>query len=385
MTGAPLNIALIGSGFMGRAHTLAFAAADRTFDLPRSPRVTILADRDLGTATAAAASLGIARASGDWRETIADASIDMVAIATPNLLHAPIAIAALEAGKAVYCEKPLATTIAESEAMTAAAAASGLPTAVGFTYLYNPMIVLARELIAGGEIGEVTAFRGIHAEDFMASADAPFNWRCEPDQAGGALADIGSHIIAMARHLVGDIAAVSGRLHTVYPMRRDARGADRAVTVDDQMDAVVEFANGATGTLAASWIASGHKMGLAFEVSGTRGSIAFTQERFSELRLYRSGPGRTNGFTTICAGPEHGDYGAFCPAPGHQIGYNDLKTIEVKAVVEAAAGLPSAAMSFADALAVERVTDAIRRSHREGCWIGLQAAWAGASAASISS
>lgn len=374
MTRPALNIALIGSGFMGRAHALAFAAADRTFDLPRAPHVALLADRDLPKATAAAASLGIARASGDWREAIDDAGIDLVAIATPNRLHAPIAIAALEAGKAVYCEKPLATTIAESEAMTAAAAASGLPTAVGFTYLYNPMIVLARELIAGGEIGEVTAFRGIHAEDFMASADAPFNWRCEPDQAGGALADIGSHIIAMARHLVGDIAVVSGRLHTAYPTRRDAQGADRAVTVDDQMDAVIEFASGATGTLAASWIASGHKMGLAFEVSGTRGSIAFTQERFNELRLYRSGPGRTNGFTTICAGPEHGDYGAFCPAPGHQIGYNDLKTIEVKAVVEAAAGLPSAAKSFADALAVERVADAIRRSHREGCWIGLQTA-----------
>lgn len=374
MTGAPLNIALIGSGFMGRAHALAFAAADRTFDLPRAPHVALLADRDLPKATAAAASLGIARASGDWREAIDDAGIDLVAIATPNRLHAPIAIAALEAGKAVYCEKPLATTIAESEAMTAAAAASGLPTAVGFTYLYNPMIVLARELIAGGEIGEVTAFRGIHAEDFMASADASFNWRCEPDQAGGALADIGSHIIAMARHLVGDIAVVSGRLHTAYPTRRDAQGTDRTVTVDDQMDAVIEFASGATGTLAASWIASGHKMGLAFEVSGTRGSIAFTQERFNELRLYRSGPGRTNGFTTICAGPEHGDYGAFCPAPGHQIGYNDLKTIEVKAVVEAAAGLPSAAKSFADALAVERVADAIRRSHREGCWIGLQTA-----------
>ena len=374
MTRPALNIALIGSGFMGRAHALAFAAADRTFDLPRAPHVALLADRDLLKATAAAASLGIARASGDWREAIDDAGIDLVAIATPNRLHAPIAIAALEAGKAVYCEKPLATTIAESEAMTAAAAASGLPTAVGFTYLYNPMIVLARELIAGGEIGEVTAFRGIHAEDFMASADASFNWRCEPDQAGGALADIGSHIIAMARHLVGDIAVVSGRLHTAYPTRRDAQGTDRTVTVDDQMDAVIEFASGATGTLAASWIASGHKMGLAFEVSGTRGSIAFTQERFNELRLYRSGPGRTNGFTTICAGPEHGDYGAFCPAPGHQIGYNDLKTIEVKAVVEAAAGLPSAAKSFADALAVERVADAIRRSHREGCWIGLQTA-----------
>jgi len=302
VTRPALNIALIGSGFMGRAHALAFAAADRTFDLPRAPHVALLADRDLPKATAAAASLGIARASGDWREAIDDAGIDLVAIATPNRLHAPIAIAALEAGKAVYCEKPLATTIAESEAMTAAAAASGLPTAVGFTYLYNPMIVLARELIAGGEIGEVTAFRGIHAEDFMASADASFNWRCEPDQAGGALADIGSHIIAMARHLVGDIAVVSGRLHTAYPTRRDAQGTDRTVTVDDQMDAVIEFASGATGTLAASWIASGHKMGLAFEVSGTRGSIAFTQERFNELRLYRSGPGRTNGFTTSLRG-----------------------------------------------------------------------------------
>ena len=366
-----LNIALIGSGFMGRAHALAFAAADRTFDLPRAPRVTILADRDLPTATAAAASLGIPRASGDWREAIADASIDMVAIATPNLLHAPIATAALEAGKAVYCEKPLATTIAESEAMVATATATGLPTAVGFTYLYNPMIVLARELIASGEIGEVTAFRGIHAEDFMASADAPFNWRCEPEQAGGALADIGSHIIAMAQHLVGDIASVSGRLHTAYPTRRDAEGKARAVMVDDQMDAVVAFAGGATGTLAASWIASGHKMGLAFEVSGTKGSIVFTQEQFNELKLFRSGPGRTNGFTTICAGPEHGDYGAFCPASGHQIGYNDLKTIEVKAAVEAAAGLPSAAKSFADALAVEKVADAIRRSHREGVWVKL--------------
>jgi len=367
MSRAPLNIALIGSGFMGRAHALAFAAADRTFDLPLSPRVVLLADRDLETAERAAASLGIGRASGDWREAIADASIDMVAIATPNLLHAPIAIAALEAGKAVYCEKPLATTIADSEAMTAVAAASGRPTAVGFTYLYNPMIALARELIADGEIGEVTAFRGIHAEDFMASADAPFNWRCEPEQAGGALADIGSHIIAMAQHLVGDIAAVSGRLHTAYPTRRDAAGNNRAVTVDDQMDAVVEFAGGATGTLAASWIASGRKMGLAFEISGTRGSISFTQEQFNELKLFRTGPGRTNGFTTICAGPEHGDYGAFCPASGHQIGYNDLKTIEVKAAVEAAAGLPSA-KGFADALAVEKVADAIRRSHRDGGW-----------------
>ncbi len=369
MSKPPLRIALIGSGFMGRAHAMAFAAAGRTFDLPVEPVLEIQADRDAATAAKAAAALGFARSTGDWREAVTDPVVDLVAIATPNILHAPIALAALAAGKPVYCEKPLAATIAEAQSMADAAAASGLPTAVGFTYLYNPMIAVARDLIAGGEIGEVTAFRGIHAEDFMASADAPFNWRCEPEQAGGALADIGSHIIAMARHLLGEITEVSGTLHTAHPTRRDAAGIERPVQVDDQMDALVRFAGGATGTLSASWIATGRKMGLGFEVSGTRGSITFTQERFNELQLYRSGPGINNGFTTIMAGPGHGDYGAFCPASGHQIGYNDLKTIEVKAAIDAVLGDSGNVKTFADALKVEQVADAIRTSHREARWV----------------
>lgn len=366
-----LRIALVGSGFMGRAHAMAFAAAARTFDLPVTPVLEVLADRDEAAAAAAAASLGFARSTGDWRRAVEDPAIDLVAVATPNLLHAAIALAALAAGKPVYCEKPLAATLAEAEDMAGAAAASGLPTAVGFTYLYNPMIALSREMIAAGEIGEVTAFRGIHAEDFMASPEAPFNWRCEPEQAGGALADIGSHVIALARHLVGEIAEVSGRLHTAHGERRDPAGVLREVRVDDQMDAVVRFAGGAAGTLSASWIATGRKMGLGFEISGTRGSLAFTQERFNELQFYRAGEGPRSGFTTIMAGPGHGDYGAFCPASGHQIGYNDLKTIEVKAAIEAALGLPNAAKDFADALKVERVADAIRRSSAERGWITL--------------
>ena len=371
MSKPPLRIALVGSGFMGRAHAMAFAAAGRTFDLDVEPVLEILADRDDATAAKAAAAFGFARSTGDWRTAVTDPGIDLVAIATPNLLHAPIALAAIAAGKPVYCEKPLAATLDESRAMTEAAEAAKLPTAVGFTYLYNPMIAVARDLIASGEIGEVTAFRGIHAEDFMASAGAPFNWRCEPEQAGGALADIGSHIIAMARHLVGEIAEVSGSLHTAHPVRRDAGGNAREVRVDDQMDTVVRFASGATGTLSASWLASGRKMGLGFEVSGTKGSIVFTQEQFNELQLYRSGPGIINGFTTIMAGPGHGDYGAFCPASGHQIGYNDLKTIEVKAAMDAALGKPSAAKDFRDALQVERVAAAIRASDRERRWVGV--------------
>lgn len=367
MTGPPLRIGLIGSGFMGRTHALAFAAAARTFDLPVTPVLELIADRSESSAAQAAASLGFRRSTADWRDVVSDRSIDLVAIAAPNRLHAPIAEAALAAGKPVYCEKPLATMFAEAEAMTAAAAASGLPTSVGYTYLYNPMIVLARDLVRAGEIGEVTAFRGIHAEDFMASPDAPFGWRCEPDQAGGALADIGSHVIAMALHLVGDIGEVSGALQTIHPVRRDADGVERPVHADDQMDALVRFAGGATGTLSASWIATGRKNHLAFDVTGTRGSIQFTQERFNELKLCRAG----SGFTTILAGPEHGDYAAFCPAPGHQLGYNDLKTIEAKAVLQAALGLPNAAVDFAEALRVERIADAIRRSHHERAWVAL--------------
>jgi len=369
----PLRVGLIGSGFMGRAHAQAFLAARFSFELPREPVLEILADHDAPSAARAAASLGFSRSTGDWRDVVADPAVDLVAIATPNSLHAPIALAAIAAGKPVYCEKPLATSVADAMAMHNAAEAAGLPTGVGFTYLFNPMIGLAREMIAAGEIGEVTAFRGVHAEDFMADPAAPFSWRCEPDNAGGALADLGSHIIAIALHLVGGIERVSGSLATVHGARAGAGSALRAVTVDDQADALVRFASGATGTLSASWIATGWKMGLSFHVTGTTGSIAFSQERLNELQLYRAGgPARTQGFTTVCAGPQHPDYGAFCPAPGHQIGYNDLKTVEVKEMVRALADLPSSTKDFRFALEVERVADAIRQSHLNGSWVAVR-------------
>jgi predicted dehydrogenase len=350
---------------------MAFAAAGRTFDLAVEPTLELLVDRSEATARAAAYRLGFARSGADWQAAVTDPAIDLVAIATPNSLHAPIALAALAAGKPVYCEKPLAVTFAQAEAMCSAASASGLPTAVGFTYLYNPMIVLARKLVESGEIGEVTAFRGIHAEDFMASSDAPFGWRCAPGEAGGALADIGSHIIALARFIVGEIAEISGQLHTAHPERPDG-GTMKRVEVDDQADAIVRFANGARGTLSASWIATGRKMGLAFEISGTLGSISFTQERFNELQLFRSTERNHHGFTTIMAGPEHGDYVAFCPAAGHQLGYNDLKTIEVKAVIDAVTGDRSRSFDFAWALDVERVAAAIRQSDAQRQWVNVR-------------
>ncbi|MCQ8239305.1 Gfo/Idh/MocA family protein [Rhizosaccharibacter radicis] len=369
---ATVGIGLIGSGFMGRAHALAFRAAGGVFPLAARPVLEVLADATIEQARTAAASLGFHRATADWRALAADPAVDIVAIATPNRFHAPMALAAIEAGKHVYCEKPLATTLADAIAMTRAAEAAGVTTMVGFNYLKNPMLETAREIVRSGEIGEITGYRGIHAEDFMADPDAPFSWRCLPEEAGGALADIGSHAIAVARFLLGEVDAVCGRLDTIHSTRPAPDGGRREVRVDDQANLLLRFRDRPfTATVSASWLASGRDMQLAFELSGTKGALSFTQERFNELKLFRGGPAGRRGFTTLNAGPAHGDYAAFCPAPGHQIGFNDLKTVEVRRLLDAVAAGRDADAGFRDALAVTRVMEAARRSSDDGRWVAL--------------
>ncbi len=369
---AELALGLIGSGFMGRTHAFAFANVGRVFTLPFNVVPELLADVTEADAARAAKALGFRRATGDWRSLIADPRIGIVAITTPNTLHREMALAAIAAGKHVYCEKPLAPTAADARVMTAAAERAGVVTGVGFNYLKNPMLALAREIIASGEIGTVRSFQGIHAEDYMADAEAPWSWRLDPAGGGGALADIGSHIIATARYLVGPIERVLGDVVTAIPSRPMARGSAerRAVQVDDVARAHVRFANGATGSLEANWIATGRKMRHDFEVSGSKGGLAFTQERFNELRLYRTDdPAGRRGFRTIFAGPEHPPYGAFCVAGGHQIGFNDLKTIEVYDLLRAIAGETTGHADFREGLAVLETTEAIYASAREGRWV----------------
>ena len=189
------------------------------FSLPVTAGLEFLADVNAEAATRAAATLGFARATGSWRELVADPAVDIVAITTPNTLHCEMALAALAAGKHVYCEKPLAPTVDEARAMTQAAERAGVVTAVGFNYLKNPMLKLARAIIASGDIGEVRTFQGIHSEDFMADASQPWTWRLDPAGGGGALADIGSHIIATARYLVGPIERVLGDVVTAIAAR----------------------------------------------------------------------------------------------------------------------------------------------------------------------
>ncbi len=371
-TGKPrLRIGLIGTGFMGKAHVFGFAAAQRVFDLPYELELHTVADRDETLAAAAARTLGFARSSGDWRSLVADPEIDLIDITAPNAFHREMALAAIAAGKHVYCEKPLAPTAAEAREMADAAAAATIRTQVGFNYLCNPMLGLAREMIRAGEIGDIRSYRGIHAEDYMADAATPFGFRHEP-AGGGALADIGSHALATAEFLLGPIEKVMGDCVTAITSRPDGRGGQRAVTVDDSGRAFLRFANGASGSIEASWIATGRKMQHDFEVYGTKGALLFTQERLNELHVYSSADaaGR-RGFRRIEAGPEHEPYGLFCVAPGHQLGFNDLKAIEVARFMEAIAGLRPEPFDFRAGERIQMLVEAIQASAREGRWLDI--------------
>jgi predicted dehydrogenase len=234
------------------------------------------------------------------------------------------------------------------------------------------MFALAREMIASGELGEIRSYRGVHAEDYMMDAASPFTFRHDP-AGGGALADLGSHALATAEFLLGPIERVMGDVFTAIKSRPDGKGARRSVEVDDIGRAFLRFANGASGTIEASWIATGRKMQHDFEVYGTKGALVFTQERFNELHFYSTADasGR-RGFRRIEAGPDHDPYGLFCVAPGHQLGFNDLKAIEVARFVEAIAGKHAEPFNFRAGFRVQQLVETIHRSADEGRWTSVE-------------
>jgi predicted dehydrogenase len=366
-----LGVGLIGTGFMGRAHALAFQNARTAFDLPVNLKLAALADADAARAEQCARSWGFDRSHADWQQLINDPAVNLVAITTPNHLHFPMAMAALEAGKAVYCEKPLAVSLEQAREMQRAAKAAGVVTRVGYNYQHNPILGLAKQMIESGELGQIVSFQGEFSEDFMGDPQSPWSWRCEAAHAGGALADLGSHLLAMARYLLGDIEAVCADSQTVHAQRPATLGSQeqRTIAIDDQTYALLRFANGARGTFGSSWLKHGYKNHLSFEISGTQGTLSFDQERLNELRLYRAGsPGR-DGFQRILAGPAQPGYAAFCPAPGHQLGYNELKALEVHALIQALCGKGNDGPDFAEALEVERLATAIRVAAKEMRWV----------------
>lgn len=367
-----LRLGLIGSGFMGKTHVFGFAAAQRVFELPFDVELACIADINMQQAEAARSALGFSKATDDWRSMVDDPSIDIIDITAPNALHKEMALAAIARGKHVYCEKPLAPLASDAREMTEAAEAAGIKTQVGFNYLCNPMISLAKQMIAAGELGEIRGYRGLHAEDYMADANGPFTFRHDP-AGGGALADIGSHALATAEFLLGPITKVMGDCVTMIASRPDGKGGFKDVTTDDVARAFLRFANGATGSIEGNWIATGRKMQHDFEVYGTKGALAFSQERFNELHFFSSEDARgRQGFRRIEAGPDHTPYGRFCVAAGHQLGFNDLKAIEVAGYLEAIAGLRPEPFNFRAGLRVQTVIEAVQRSSRAQAWLDVE-------------
>ncbi|WP_046868753.1 Gfo/Idh/MocA family protein [Microvirga massiliensis] len=365
----PIRVGVIGTGFMGRAHALAYRAVSGIFPGLR-PELEVVADIDEKAAAGACQQLGFRRYTSDWKVLVADPAVEIVSITTPNVFHREMTLAAVAAGKHVHCEKPIAPNARDARDMMEAAEAAGVVTQVGYNYIKNPLLGLAREMIANGELGEITGFRGIHAEDYMSNPEHPYSWRFDPSGGAGAIADLGSHIICMARFLLGPIEEVMADLETVVKTRPVRGSADRRpIEVDDIARLTVRFARGCRGSIEANWVATGRKMHLAFEVNGTKGTLVFNQERLNELHYYRAGRDpRHSGFLRIETGPQHHPYGLFCVAPGHQLGFNDLKTIEVADFLKAIDGGEPRGPDLREAYEIQKVIDTALVSSRERQW-----------------
>jgi predicted dehydrogenase len=369
-----VRIGLIGTGVMGKAHATAFKNVPLVFgNEPARPVLEVVADVDADAVKAWAENFGFSRWTTDWREFVEDPNVDIVDITTPNHLHAEMAIAAAEGGKHVYCEKPLANSSADAARIVASVERSGVTSIVGFNYLKNPAQAFAQQLIAEGELGEITLFRGTFDQDFLADPDVPFSWRQDRKLAGtGALGDLGSHTISLAHFLVGDIAEVCGVNATrvkerVVPVNG---GGMRAVENEDITECLIRFENGAIGSIGTSRVGMGRKLGLGYEIQGTKGSLFYTQERMNELKLYRhTDPDREKGYKTVYIGPEHPGYGAFFGLAGIGLGYNDQKTIEAHDLITAVATGLRVQPDVRFAYGVNKVIDAIDLACQEHCWV----------------
>lgn len=382
-----VGIGMVGYAFMGRAHSQAWRNVSAFFDLPCAPVMTALAGRSRDRAAAAASRLGWRSVETDWRDLIRRDDVDIVDICTPGDTHAEIAIAALEAGKHVLCEKPLANDVTEAVAMADAAdraRARGVHAMVGFNYRRVPALALARALVASGRIGTVRHVRAQYLQDWIVDPEFPLVWRLEKNKAGsGALGDIGAHIIDAAQFVTGDrLTGVCALMETFVRERPlaevsaglgaavDGDGRRGRVTVDDAALFIGRMSGGALASFEATRFATGRKNALRLEINGSDGSLAFDLESMNELSFYDNAEDPASaGFRRILVtDPAHPYAGAWWPA-GHLLGYEHTFVHEVKDLVEALAAGTQPSPSFADGLQVQRVLAAVARSAADrGTW-----------------
>ncbi|EPX80958.1 Gfo/Idh/MocA family protein [Litoreibacter arenae] len=358
-----IGIGILGGGYMGKAHAVAMSSVGALFDTALRPRLEMVCASSPETAERYRKAYGFARATDDWRTLVESPEVEAIVIATPQETHREIAELAFKLDKPVFCEKPLGASLEDSASMVAAAEAAGVVNMVGFNYIRTPASQFARKLIADGEIGDITWFRGEHTEDFYADPEAPATWRTS-GMANGTMGDLAPHMINAALALVGPIARTMGVYETVHETRPGG-----TVTNDDHAQMMCRFENGAMGQMYFSRVATGRKMGYAYEITGTKGAIRFDQEDQNALWLYRmKGPEATRGFTKILTGPAHPDYEPFCQGPGHGTGYQDQIIIEAKDFLTAIDAGKSLWPTFRDGHEVNRVIAATLASADSETW-----------------
>ncbi len=348
---------------MGKAHAVAMSSVGAIFNTGLRPTLEMVCASSAQSAEGYRRAYGFQRATDNWRELVNDPKIQAVIIATPQQTHRDIALAAFALGKPVFCEKPLGANMDDSLVMTTAAEASGIVNMVGFNYIRTPASQYARQLIASGEIGDITWFRGEHTEDFYADPEAPASWRTS-GASNGTMGDLAPHMINAALALIGPVARVMAEIETVHHERPGG-----SVTNDDHAQMMCRFENGTMGQFYFSRIATGRKMGYAYEITGTKGAIRFDQEDQNALWLYRmDGPEAKRGFTKILTGPAHPDYEPFCQGPGHGTGYQDQIIIEARDFLKAIETGQSIWPTFRDGHEVNCVVDAAMASAQSGAW-----------------
>ncbi|WP_454809536.1 Gfo/Idh/MocA family protein [Paenarthrobacter nitroguajacolicus] len=369
-TPSPLGVAVIGYAFMGKAHSNAWRNVASFFDVPAFEQ-KVLVGRDATQVAEAAAKYGWAESATDWRSVIERDDIHVVDICAPGWMHAEIATAALEAGKHVLVEKPLANTLGEAESMVAAAASArsrGVQSMIGFNYRRVPALALARELIAEGRLGTVRHIRAAYLQDWLTDAESPMTWRLRKETAGsGALGDIASHAIDQILYLLDDaVTEVSGRLQTFVDQRPGADGPAGGledVTVDDAAWVNLSLASGAIASVEASRVATGQKNSLRLEIYGSLGSLTFDLENLNELNFMDTTvPVREQGFRRILVNePEHPYLGAWWPQ-GHIIGWEHTFTHQIRDFLTAIAAGEAPSPSFEEGLNVQHILAAVEES-----------------------
>jgi predicted dehydrogenase len=361
-----IGIGIIGGGYMGKAHAVAHRVAPQIFGTALRSRLEMVAATSPASAEGYCEAYGFARAARDWRELVEDDRVDAVVIATPPGTHRQIVELAASLGKPIFCEKPLGASLVDARAMTAAVENAGLVAMTGFNYIRTPASQFARQLLAEGAIGDITWLKVELTEDFHADPSADWVWRAE-GEANGCLGDLAPHPINAALALGGPIDTLFAEIEQVHQSY-----GGRPQSNDDQVSIMCRYASGARGHIFASRVATGRKMGYAYDIYGTKGAIRFDGEDQNALWLYEmAGPEATRGFRKILTGPAHPDYLPFCQGPGHGTGYQDQIIIEAKDFLEAIEAGTSRFPTFRDGLEVAEVVAAARASHQSGGWVPL--------------